>query len=85
MRKSKINAWICGLAQGKSEYKFNNVNFIVESRFDPFDSDTTIKDRFGRAITSDFIPLTDILGCSKIAEEYVCSGCVASDDAGKED
>ena len=85
MRKSKFNVWICGLAQGKNEYKFNNVNFIVESRFEPVDSDTTIKDRFSRAIISDFIPLTDIFGCSKIAEEYVCSGCVASDDAREED
>ena len=73
MRKSKIDAWICGLAQGKREYKINNVNFIVESRFEPFDSDTTIKDRFGRTITSDFIPLTEISGPCKMAEEYVCS------------
>jgi hypothetical protein len=79
MRKSKINAWICGLAQGKREYKINNVNFIVESRFEPFDSDTTIKDRFGRTITSDFIPLTEISQPCKMAEEYVCS------TAGKED
>lgn len=79
MRKLKIGAWICGLAQGKSEYKINNVNFIVESRFEPFDSDTTIKDRFGRTITSDFIPLTVKLEACKMAEEYVCS------TAGKED
>ena len=73
MRKSKNGAWICGLAQGKREYKINNVNFIVESRFEPFDSDTTIKDRFGRTITSDFIPLTEKLEACKMAEKYVCS------------
>ena len=79
MRKSKNGAWICGLAQGKSQYKINNVSFIVKSRFEPFDSDTTINDRFGRTITSDFIPLTEISGPCKMAEEYVCSA------AGKED
>lgn len=78
MRKSKIDGWICGLAQGKSEYKINNVNFVVESCFEPFDSDTTIKDRFSRTITSDFIPLTKITEPCKMEAEYVCSA------AGKE-
>jgi hypothetical protein len=85
MRKSKIDTWICGLAQGKREYKIGNVNFIVESRFEPFDSNTTIKDRFGRTITSDFIPLTGKFKSCKMAEEYVCSGCIASNDAREED
>jgi hypothetical protein len=35
MRKSKIVGWICGLAQGKNEYKINNVTFVVESRLNP--------------------------------------------------
>lgn len=78
MRKSNIGGWICGLAQGKSEYKINNVSFIVESRFEPFDSDTTIKYRFSRTITSDFIPLTGKSETCKIEEEHVCSA------AGKE-
>ncbi|NLB55971.1 MAG: hypothetical protein GX811_09440 [Lentisphaerae bacterium] len=78
MHKSKIEGWICGLAQWKSQYRINNVNFIVESRFEPVDSDTTINERFRRTITSDFIPLTGISEPCKIAEEYVCSA------AGKE-
>ena len=78
MLKSKINGWICGLAQGKREYRINNVNFIVESRFEPFDSDTTIKDRFRRTITSDFIPLSGKTEPCKMEKEYVCSA------AGKE-
>ena len=78
MCKSKIDGWICGLVQGEREYRINNVNFIVESRFEPVDSDNTVKDRFSRTITSDFIPLTGIYERCKIAEEYVCSA------AGKE-
>ena len=78
MHKSKIDSWTCGLAQGKHEYKINKVKFIVESRFEPFDSDTTIKDRFSRTITSDFIPLTGITEPCKMESEYVCSA------AGKE-
>lgn len=78
MHKLKIDGWICGLGQGKSEYKLGNVRFTVESRFEPFDSDTTIKDRFRRTITSGFVPLTEISEPCKIAEEYVCSA------AGKE-
>lgn len=73
MCKSKIDNWICGLAQGYSEYKINNVNFVVESCFEPFDSDTTIKNRFSRTITSDFIPLTEITEPCKMEAEYVCS------------
>lgn len=78
MCKSKIDGWICGIAQGKSEYKINNVNYIVESCFEPVDANNTIKDRFSRTIISDFIPLTEISEPCKIAEEYVCSA------AGKE-
>ena len=78
MRKSKIDGWVCGLGQRKVEYKLGNVKYIVESRFEPFDSETTIKDRFGKTITSDFIPLTGISEPCKMEAEYVCSA------AGKE-
>ena len=47
--------------------------------------ENTIKSRFSRTITNDFIDLTDDLKKYKMAEEYVCSGCIASDDARKED
>ena len=78
MHKSKIDGWICGLAQGISQYRINNVNFVVDSRFEPVDSETTIKDRFNRTITSDFIPLTEKTEPCKMEAEYVCSA------AGKE-
>ena len=89
MKKNEncADQFLCGLAQGEHEYFINGVKYVATSRFEPYKNkiNTTINERFGKAIISDFTPLTKQLQENKIAEEYVCSGCIASDDAGKED
>ena len=72
--------WIGGISDGKAhEYKIGNVTFTVLSEFQPKISGVTIKNRFERTITGDFIDLTGAILQNKMAEEYVCSA------AGKED
>ena len=85
MKNNKITGWICGLSQGEQKYKINGVTYSVASRFESPQSKNTIKSRFSRTITNDFIDLTDDLKIYKMADEYVCSGCIASYDARKED
>ncbi|HZJ77995.1 MAG TPA: hypothetical protein VFD52_04255 [Clostridia bacterium] len=79
MKNNKITGWICGLSQGEQKYKINGVTYTVASRFESPQSENTIKSRFSRTITNDFIDLTDDLKIYKMADEYVCSA------AGKED
>lgn len=73
MKNNKITGWICGLSQGDRKYKINGVTYTVDSRFEPPQSENTIKSRFSRTITNDFIDLTDYLKKCKMADEYVCS------------
>ena len=72
MKNNKITSWICGLSQGERKYKINDVTYTVASRFEPFKSENTIRNRFSRTITNDFIHLTDDLKKYKMADEYVC-------------
>ena len=77
--KNQTN-WIVGISDGKAhEYKIGNVTFTVFSEFQPKISGVTIKNRFERTITGDFIDLTGAILQNKMAEEYVCSA------AGEED
>lgn len=79
------NVFIIGLSQGEREYEVNGVKYTVASRFLNVEEKTNISDRFKRCITNDFAPLTMDLKSNKIADEYVCSGCVAPSGARKED
>ncbi len=75
-----MNNWIIGISDGKPhEYKIGNVTFEVSSVFEPTKNKTTIKNRFERTLTNDFVDLTGKIINSKIGSEYVCS------TAGKED
>jgi hypothetical protein len=83
--KNKLAAWIVGIGCGERKYKINNVTYTVSSCFEPFESKNSIKGRFERTIVSDFVPLTIKTPDCIMADEYVCSGCIASDDAREED
>ncbi len=49
--KNKIKGFIYGMGCGKSVYEINNVKYIVESKFEPLENKTSIKDRFGKCVT----------------------------------
>ena len=60
----------------------NGITYIVESRFVPLKiagNAPTLKERFGKTITSDFIGLTENTDTDILDMNYVCS------TAGKED
>ncbi|MEE1321768.1 MAG: hypothetical protein UHM85_09620 [Acutalibacteraceae bacterium] len=64
------------------EYVINGVKYIVESRFAPIkikDTEPTLKERFAKTITSDFVCLTENTDTDILDTNYVCS------TAGKED
>lgn len=85
MLQNNSDGFLCGLYSEEQEYVINGVRYIVESRFESYkDNTTTITDRFGKVITSDFTQLPINESADKISPEYV-SGCIASSDAGKED
>lgn len=73
--KKMITNLLYGVGSGETDYEINNVRYIVESRFESFESETSIKDRFGSCLTH----LTDTEDINKIADGYVCL------TAGKED
>lgn len=74
------NNWIVGIGDGKPhEHKIGNVTFCVCSEFEPRKSRVTIKDRFSRSITSEFVHLTNEIIDNNMIDEYVCSA------VGKED
>jgi len=79
MKNNKISGWICGLSQGERNYKINGVIYTVASRFESLQSENTIKSRFSRTITNDFIDLTDVLKKYKMVDEYVCSAAWKED------
>lgn len=83
--KNKILKWIVGIGCGDRQYKIGGVTYTVSSRFESTHSENKINDRIKRTIVSDFAPLTLIESRNKMADEYVCSGCIASDDARRED
>ena len=83
--RNKIKNLIVGIGCGERQYKINNVTYTVSSRFEPFESKSNIKDRLERTIVSDLVSLTILPQEDKMADEYVCSGCIASDDAREED
>lgn len=72
--KKMITNLLYGYGSGETDYEFNGVKYIVESKFEPENEDS-IKDRFGRCLTH----LTDINADNKIDNRYVCL------TAGKED
>lgn len=75
----ELRNWIVGIGGGERKYRINNITYVVSSRFEPPKYQSTMKDRFRRSITSDFVPLTLPPAVDKMADEYVCSA------AGKED
>lgn len=83
--KNKILNWIVGIGCGDRQYKIGDVTYTVCSHFEPTASKNRIKDRLEKTIISDFVPLTLLESQDKMADEYVCSGCIASDDVWKED
>jgi hypothetical protein len=82
---NKILKWIVGIGCGDRQYKIGGVTYTVSSRFEPTKSKNKINDRIKRTIVSDFTSLTLIESKYKMTDEYVCSGCIASDDARRED
>ena len=73
--KKMITNLLYGAGSGETDYEINNVRYIVDSRFESFESETSISDRFGSCITH----LNNMEDMNKIADGYVCL------TAGKED
>jgi len=74
--------WIIGIGGKEQSYKIGSVTYFVSAHFEPPQHDeksTTLKERIGRSVTSDFIPLTIAEEPAIVADEYVCSA------AGEED
>ena len=78
----KNNNWIIGIGGKEQSYRIGCVTYLVSAHFEPPRSEektVTLKDRIGRSVTSDFIPLTVEETPTTMADEYVCSA------AGEED
>lgn len=76
------NNWIIGIGGKEQSYKIANVTYLVSAHFEPprrEEKTVTLKERIGRSVTSDFIPLTVEETPTTMADEYVCSA------AGEED
>ena len=77
MRGKKKYAWLCGLMSnvlgGTREYKFNNVTYIVEPRFQSVDSEDAKmpQEKLSRIIEKSAAHLQDSLDSDKIEAEYV--------------
>ena len=78
--KDKIRNWIIGIGCGEHQYKVGDITYTVSSHFEPINSENKINDRIKRTIVSDFAPLTIFEPQDIMADEYVCSGCMTSDD-----
>lgn len=78
--------WIVGLGKDIHEYKVNGVTYIVSSRFDPpFKNNPTLSERMKRIVIGEFVHLINKSPANTMEDEYVCSDCIASKDARKED
>ena len=77
MRGKKKYGWLSGMMSnvlgGTREYKFNNVTYIVEPRFQSVDSNDAKmpQEKFGRIIEKSAAHLQDSLDSDKIQAEYV--------------
>ncbi len=80
-----MKGFIIGVAIGEREYTINGVKYVVEARYQPRQTQINIADRIKKFITSDFAHLTVEPQSDIIEAEYVCSGCITSDDVRKED
>ena len=79
-----MSKFIVGFGFNTNEYTVNGVKYIVESKFIPTNfkdmkSNSTIENRFGKYLKSDFAELPNVSNNDKINAEDMCSA------AGKED
>lgn len=78
----KTTKQIIGLGSGERRYQVNGVTYIVSARFQPcHENSATLPKRVERIITGDFVPLLNKALQNTITDEYVYSGCAASEDA----
>ena len=73
------------LLPGERKYIGENITYIVSARFEKPESKNTLRSRLERVITGEMTDLIHESSDGKMAAEYVCSGCMASQDARKED
>ena len=73
------------LLPGERKYIGENITYIVSARFEKPESKNTLRSRLERVITGEMTDLIHEPSDGKMAAEYVCSGCMASQDARKED
>ena len=77
MRGKKKYVWLSGMMSnvlgGTREYKFNNVTYIVEPRFQSVDSEDAkmLQEKFSRIIEKSAAHLQVPLDSDKIQAEYV--------------
>ena len=85
-----MSNFIVGFGINTNEYTINGVRYIVENRFMPVDyknmkKNPKINNQLEKYITSDFADLPSVQSTDKMEAEYVCSGCMTSNDVWKED
>ena len=67
--------WYTGFSSREQQYRIGDVNYIVESRFDPFpvSDQHTLRDRVEKVVTSYLTDLTMFEQPGTIETEDVCS------------
>ena len=79
-----------GFGAETREYVINGVRYYVNSHFEPInmrdtDTNVSLKKKLEKYIASDFADLPSGQADGKMEAECVCAGCMASQDARKEE
>jgi len=85
-----MSKWIVGFGSVPQEYVINGVKYVVESKFQKVNhkepkENILLNDCVENYLLNDFADLTEESHMDKMIAEYVCSGCMTSDDVREED